>query len=50
MLILPIAHAGHWLAGLMYFAPVLLVVGALAWQTVKDRRADDEDEPDDVTT
>jgi hypothetical protein len=44
---LPLAHAGHWIAGLLYLAPVLVVVGALAWQTRKDRRervdADDDD-------
>jgi hypothetical protein len=44
---LPIAHAGHWLAGLMYFAPVVVVVGALGWQSVKDRRRG-PGEPDDV--
>lgn len=49
MIDLPIAHAGHWLAGLLYFAPVVLVVGALGWQTLKDRRADD-DEPEDVAS
>lgn len=25
-----LAHAGHWALGLIYFAPVLVVVGALA--------------------
>jgi hypothetical protein len=35
---LPIAHAGHWLVNLLYLAPVLIVVGALGWQTLKDRR------------
>jgi|HigsolmetaAR202D_1030399.scaffolds.fasta_scaffold10011_4 hypothetical protein len=38
-----IAHAGHWLAGLLYFAPVLLVVGALWWQSRRSRDEDDED-------
>jgi hypothetical protein len=45
-----LAHAGHWLAGLLYLAPVVIVVGALAYQSIKDRRAGDEDsesaEPD----
>jgi hypothetical protein len=36
-----VAHAGHWAAGLLYLAPVLIVVGALMWQSFKDRR----DEP-----
>jgi hypothetical protein len=39
-----VAHAGHWLAGLLYLAPVLIVVGALVYQSWKDRRlGDDED-------
>lgn len=25
-----IAHAGHWALGLIYFAPVVIVVGAVA--------------------
>lgn len=33
-----IAHAGHWAAGLLYLAPVVIVVGALMWQSFKDRR------------
>jgi hypothetical protein len=42
-----VAHAGHWLAGLLYLAPVLIVVGALVWQSYKDRRlGDDEHEGD----
>ena len=43
------AHAGHWFAGLLYLAPVLIVVGALLWQSHKDKRlSDDEDDPDDL--
>jgi hypothetical protein len=37
----PLAHAGHWLAGLLYLAPVVIVIGALAYQSWKDRRAGD---------
>ncbi len=50
-----LAHAGHWLAGLLYLAPVVIVVGALGFQSWKDRRlGDDEDEregqaPDPLT-
>lgn len=47
-----LAHAGHWLAGLMYLAPVLVVVAALAWQNLKDRRlgpSADEQDADDVS-
>lgn len=34
----PIAHAGHWLVNVLYVAPLLLVVGVLGWQSIKDRR------------
>ncbi|HEV2059961.1 MAG TPA: hypothetical protein VGR11_11440 [Solirubrobacteraceae bacterium] len=34
----PIAHAGHWLVNVLYVAPLLVVVGVLAWQSMKDRR------------
>lgn len=43
-----VAHAGHWLAGLLYLAPVLIVVGALLYQSYKDRR-DGDDEPEGGT-
>jgi hypothetical protein len=36
---LPIAHAGHWAADLLYVAPLLVAVGVLGWQSRKDRRA-----------
>jgi hypothetical protein len=35
----PIAHAGHWLINLLYVAPLLVAVGVLGWQSMKDRRA-----------
>jgi hypothetical protein len=38
--IVPLAHAGHWIEGVIYFAPVLLVVGALGFQSWRDRRGD----------
>jgi hypothetical protein len=45
--LLILAHAGHWAAGLLYLAPVLIVVGALVYQSWKDRRlGDDEREAD----
>jgi hypothetical protein len=43
-----LAHAGHWLAGLLYLAPVLIVVGALGYQSIKDRRRADDDVEVDV--
>lgn len=43
------AHAGHWFAGLLYLAPVLIVVGALLWQSHKDKKlGDEEDDADDL--
>ena len=44
-----LAHAGHWLAGLLYLAPVVIVVGALLYQSWKDRRHGDIDVDDDTT-
>ncbi|MCW2993636.1 MAG: hypothetical protein JWQ18_1131 [Conexibacter sp.] len=37
----PLAHAGRWAAGILYLLPVLLVAGALNWQSLKDRRRGD---------
>ena len=34
----PIAHAGHWLINVLYVAPLLVAVGVLGWQSMKDRR------------
>jgi hypothetical protein len=36
---LPIAHAGHWIASLLYVVPVAVIVGALLWQSWRDKRA-----------
>ena len=35
---LTIAHAGHWAVNLLYVAPLLVAVGVLGYQSVKDRR------------
>ena len=40
-----IAHAGHWIGQLLYLAPVVALVGALAWAKFKDRHSGDQ-EPD----
>jgi hypothetical protein len=40
----PLAHAGHWIWQLLYLAPIVAVVGALAWAKFKDRRNDREPE------
>jgi 4-hydroxybenzoate polyprenyltransferase len=48
-----LAHAGHWFAGLLYLAPVVIVVGALLYQSWKDKREgpDDDGDPEpDITT
>jgi hypothetical protein len=41
-----LAHVGHWLANLLYLAPVVIVVGALGFQTFKDRHGDEDDDAD----
>jgi hypothetical protein len=41
-----LAHAGHWLAGLLYLAPVVIVVGALGYQSWKDKRRGEDDDAD----
>ena len=40
-----VAHAGHWIGQLLYLAPVVALVGALAWAKYKDRRGSNH-EPD----
>ena len=32
------AHAGHWLAQMLYLMPVLAMVGAILWAKVRARR------------
>jgi hypothetical protein len=44
-----LAHAGHWLAGLLYLAPVVIVVGALVFQSWKDKRRGDDEPGDDAS-
>jgi 4-hydroxybenzoate polyprenyltransferase len=45
---LMLAHAGHWLSGLLYLAPVLIVVAALVHQSWKDRRRGEDEAADDA--
>jgi len=40
MIMLPIAHAGHWFEGALYLAPVLILVIVLF---VQGRKGDDEE-------
>jgi cytochrome c-type biogenesis protein CcmH/NrfF len=37
---LPLAHVSHWLVQLLYVVPVVIVVGALAITSIRDRRAE----------
>lgn len=34
----PIAHAGHWLADLLYVLPLAVVLGFLVVQSIRDKR------------
>ncbi len=36
----PLAHPGHWLAELMYVAPVIAIVGWIGVRSILDRRAE----------
>lgn len=42
-MILPLAHAGHWLVNVLYLAPVLVLGAALGWQSFRERGKDVED-------
>lgn len=42
---IPIAHAGHWIASLLYVAPVALIVAALLWQNWREKRRKGEEQP-----
>lgn len=48
------AHAGHWAVNLLYVAPLVIAVGVLGYQSLKDRRqlksgeAPQRRPPDDV--
>ena len=38
-LTIPLAHAGHWLASLLYLVPVIILGGGILWQRRNDKRA-----------
>jgi hypothetical protein len=40
---MPLAHLGHWYESLLYFGPVVGLVGYLALQSRRDRRRSRED-------
>lgn len=41
--VLPLAHASHWLVWVLYLAPVLAVLGAIVFGTVRARRFDEQE-------
>ena len=43
-MIVPIAHAGHWLSSLIYVVPVAVLVGLLLLDRVRNRGRDPEGE------
>jgi hypothetical protein len=38
-----LAHAGHWLAQLLYLAPVIAMVGAIVWAKLRGHGVDEEE-------
>jgi hypothetical protein len=44
-LILPIAHFGHWYVTLLYMAPVVILVGALSFQSWREKRREERRRP-----
>lgn len=37
-IIIPLAHAGHWFASILYLMPVVILGGGIAWQRRRDRQ------------
>lgn len=35
---LPLAHAGHWFASILYLMPVVILGGGIAWQRRRDAK------------
>jgi hypothetical protein len=44
---LPIAHFGHWYVTLLYMAPVVVLVGALSFQSWREKRRNGSGDPSD---
>jgi hypothetical protein len=38
--IVPIAHAGHWIVNLLYLVPLVVVIAMLGVSSARDRRAE----------
>jgi hypothetical protein len=41
----PIAHAGHWIADLLYVLPLAIALGFLGLQSIRDKRRDKAEGP-----
>ena len=39
-MIVPLAHAGHWIVNVLYLVPLLLVIAMLGVSSIRDRRAE----------
>ncbi len=39
----PLAHAGHWIADLLYVLPLAVALGFLALQSFRDKRRGETD-------
>jgi len=37
-IVVPVAHAGHWLAGMLYLMPVFILAGGIGWQRHQDKK------------
>jgi hypothetical protein len=44
--IVPLAHAGHWLVSLAYIAPLLFLIGVIVVGKIRDRRSGGPDPSD----
>jgi hypothetical protein len=38
------AHAGHWIVGVAYMAPLIFLVGVILVGKIRDRRAGSDEE------
>jgi hypothetical protein len=38
------AHAGHWITGVAYMAPLIFLVGVILVGKIRDRRAGSDEE------
>jgi hypothetical protein len=40
--VLPLAHAGHWALWVLYAVPVIIVLGSIVLNLVRERRGGDD--------